>query len=354
MKKSLSVIILLFIVNFLFSQTGGKTVYNFLNLINSGRTAGMGGKIISIYDDDINMSANNPALLNLEMTNKLSVNYIGYFAGIKSGYSAYAFELKKFGVFSAGIQYLNYGKFIGADEVGYKTGEFNASEYAFNLIWSKKLTEKIKAGVNMKPVISQFERYKSFGIAFDLGAVYHTENDFAAGLVGKNIGTQIKPYYEGHYEPLPFDLQLGISKKLAHAPFRLNITAHHLYKWDLTYDLPQNNTSSIFDDNGNSGGGKKLENALDNSLRHLIVGVEFIPLKSFYLNLGYNHQLRKELSIIDKSGVVGFSFGFGLKLKKFTLNYARTKYHLAGSSNQFSLTFNLKEFKKLLRNKEIE
>ncbi|MFN5885727.1 MAG: hypothetical protein ACK445_10335, partial [Bacteroidota bacterium] len=42
------------------------------------------------------------------------------------------------------------------------------------------------------------------------------------------LGTQIKTYRAGNNETLPFNLQVGVSKKFAHAPFRFSLVAHNL------------------------------------------------------------------------------------------------------------------------------
>ena len=347
--------IILFLIVFIplsaFSQAKTNTVFQFLKLSNSPRIEGSGGENISLYNDDLTMALNNPALLNSSMTKKVSVNYAGYFKEIKSGATGFAYEHEKYGIFAIGINYFSYGKFAGFDETGVSTGEFKASDYAFNLLYAKDLFKNFRAGINFKNIISQYEIYKSYGIAFDLGLNYRTENDFSFALCGKNIGTQIKPYYKGHYEKLPFDLQAGVSKKLAHAPFTLSITAHNLHKPNLSYDLPYGNDITIFDTGTEKENGKFI-NFLDNSLRHIVLGVEFSPIKSFYFNLGYNHKMKKEMTIYNKSGIIGISWGFGLKLKKFQIAYSRSKYHFAGGVNNFSITLNLDKLKGISKENE--
>jgi len=330
-----------------FSQIGGNGVYDFLNLTNSARIAALGGTNISIYDDDLNFARENPALLNDSMNNRLVLNYVNYFAGVNYGYAGYAQEFKKFGTVSVGIQYINYGNFIAADETGTITGDFGASDYALNIIWAKDIYKNVRAGIDLKPVYSHLETYNSFGIAADIGITYYkSETNFAASLVFKNIGTQIKPYYKGHYEPVSFDIQAGISKKLEHAPFRVNVTAHHLYKWNLRYDVPEDVTQISFAQEPDTAKGEVLYNILDNAARHLIVGIELIPLKSFYASIGYNHQRHQEMKLIDKSGFTGFSWGFGIKLKKMGFSFGRASYHLAGGSNHFSVYFDISKFEK--------
>ena len=61
------------------------------------------------------------------------------------------------------------------------------------------------------------------------------------------------------------------------------------------------------------------------------------------IRAGYNYQRRQELKFDDKASVVGFSAGFGIKIKRFRLDYGISRFHLAGSSNLFSLAINLNE-----------
>ncbi|HEX3009536.1 MAG TPA: hypothetical protein VHO90_18170, partial [Bacteroidales bacterium] len=63
----------------------------------------------------------------------------------------------------------------------------------------------------------------------------------------------------------------------------------------------------------------------------------------FYVRAGYNYQRRKEMTIASKTGMVGFSFGFGIKISRFNIEYGRAAYHLAGASNHFSIGLNLDE-----------
>ena len=64
--------------------------------------------------------------------------------------------------------------------------------------------------------------------------------------------------------------------------------------------------------------------------------------------MGYNHQRRQELKLKEdsKSGMVGFSFGFGIKIKKFQFDFARSIYSLAGASNHIGITTKLSDFVK--------
>ena len=222
----------------LLGQIGGTHTYDFLNLINSARVASFGGDVIAINDSDYNLTYHNPALLNPSMDQDMVLNYVNYFTDVNYGYASYASKISNYGIFSGGIEYINYGKFIAADEKGIVTGEFKAAEYAINLIYSKAIDSSFRVGVNVKPIISTLEKYTSYGIAADFGVVYNKPGSlFAAALVVKNLGTQLKAYTDTR-ESLPFNIQLGVSQKLKHAPFLFTVTFDHLETWDLTYDKP--------------------------------------------------------------------------------------------------------------------
>ena len=64
------------------AQIGGTHTYDFLNLIHSGRVSSLGGDVIAINDNDINLSYHNPALLTPEMNQDLVLNYVNYFTDI--------------------------------------------------------------------------------------------------------------------------------------------------------------------------------------------------------------------------------------------------------------------------------
>jgi hypothetical protein len=346
MRKGLFKIILpvlLLLPAFVQAQEGGDAVYEFLNLTNSARVGALGGNQVGMVDTDLSFSYHNPAALTDTVSGYVTLNYVPYFANINYGYAAYARTFEKVGTFSAGVHYINYGTFDRADEFGDINGTFTAGEYAILLTYSRQLSKRFNAGITMKPVISSFEQYHSFGLAFDVGFMYSSKNKlFNAGIVLKNFGSQITTYNETN-EPLPTDLQIGMSFKLAHAPFRFSLTAQDLLNFDLTYTLPdeENNDPIEFEDNS-PGFGDKL-------MRHMVFGFEFAPSKNFFVSGGYNHRRRKELVVDSKASTVGFSWGFGFRVYKFRFAYGSARYHIAGSSNHFSISTNLSSFSKKQR-----
>lgn len=324
------------------AQKRGETTYSFLGLTNSARVAALGGEVVSLRDDDINLVFHNPALLSPGMHNHLTLNYVNYFAGVNFGYASYSQHREGLGSFAAGMHYINYGTFDQTDELGEVLGTFRASEYALNLVYSRSIIDTfLTAGINLKPIFSSLEQYSSLGIALDAGITYHNPNTLTTvGFVAKNMGVQFTSY-SGTREKIPFELQAGITQGLAHAPFRFNITCQNLERWDLTYELPESNDfNSLGEETKKSG----FDVFGDKLMRHMVFGVEFLLGENFHVDLGYNYKRRKEMKVTARPGLVGFSFGFGLRISKFHIAYGRSTYHLAGGTNHFSLTTNLSDF----------
>jgi long-subunit fatty acid transport protein len=345
MKHKYIFLFLLFSTSQLFAQFGGETTYDFLNLTSSARVNALGGNQVGMNDSsEISFSFYNPAMLRPSMHKGLSVNYIDYVSDINIGYAAYAHHIKGFGMLGVGMQYSNYGKFEEALETGEKTGKiFRAADYAFNLIYSRNITDKISVGLDVKPIYSVLESYSSFGIAADLGISYiDSSGNFSCGLVAKNMGRQLTTYQnnDNAREPLPFDLQAGFAQRLAHAPFQFNVTLQHLQNWNLTdkttwdYDHKDEDEFPV----------GKSDDVVKQFMRHVILGVEFIPTDNFLIGLGYNFQRRWELSYSENPGAVGLSGGFTVKVSKFRISYAIASYHLSSTSNTFSISTNLSEF----------
>jgi len=360
-KLIILIVLLIFVYPMAFSQVGGESTYEFLNLTNSARMAALGGNQVALYDStDLNVSYNNPSLLMPGMKNMLAINYVNYFAGVNYGYAAYSFGTPLPGSFAVGMHYINYGEFLEALPSGLKTGAtFNAAEYALNIIWSNELNWKYKEkdssllassngavrvlnqkrltyGINLKPILSSFESYQSIGIAADLGISYFSKNQLTVtSIVARNIGTQISTYYEGaERESIPFDLQFGVSQKLQHAPIRFAATMQHLQKWNLAKPEEDKTGGTVV---------YKEDKFTKKFMRHLILGVELLPSPNFTIRAGYNYQLRQALGMKERMSTAGLAWGFGFKISRFHFNYGSTRYHLGGSSNIISVALNLSQ-----------
>lgn len=328
---------LLFVSVYSYGQIGGKSTYQFLNLVTSPRQAALGGKTITIYDDDVNQANFNPAVINDEMHNHLALNYGSYYGEVTYGNASYAYTYDKhLNTFHAAVNYVNYGSFEGYDENGQATTSFTGSEIALSVGYAYNIPfTTIYLGPNAKLISSTLERYNSLGGAIDLGGVFIDErNDVNWALVIKNIGTQFTAYDEVR-EKLPLEIIAGVSQELEHVPLRWHLTLENLQQWNIAFANPERATTAI-----DGTVTEEKVTFVNNALRHVIVGVELFPKKAFNLRLGYNFRRGEELKIVDQRNFSGASLGFGLRFNKLKFNYSYSRYTLAGNSSLFGLTIN--------------
>ena len=324
---------------------GGNNVYEFLNLAPSARATALGGHHIAVRDDDLALAYTNPGLLNVRNHGQLSFNHSFLFEGISHGYFGYGHYLSGAELMvHGGVQYVNYGDFILTDEFQQELGSFRPRELALTLGASRELYERLSVGANVKYISSQFEAYESTGISADAAAVFHdTTRNFTITLLAKNIGTQLTTYRPGNEEELPFELQLGLSKRLRYLPFRFEVVYRYLNRFNILYDDPnQEEDINLFDPNAVATGPSDF----DIFLRHFVFSGEFLfgKRENLRLRFGYNHLRQQELAVTNYRSLGGFSFGFGLKIKQFQLDYGHGIQHFAGNVNHLTLSTRLSEF----------
>ena len=338
-KKIFTTLMLLFCA-VSFSQIGGKSVYQFLSLVTSPRQAALGGKVLTIYDEDVNQIHFNPATINPEMDNHLALNYGSYFGDVTYGTASYAYTYDRHvQTFSAGINYVNYGKLEGYDENGIKTSDFTGSEIALTFGYGYNIPfTDFHIGANAKLISSTLESYNSFGAAVDFGALFIDEkNDVNWALVVRNIGTQITTF-AGTQEKLPLEILVGVSQEVENVPIRWHLTLENLQQWKIGFSNPNRAVGSI-------DGAAKEEKVgfLNNALRHVVIGAELFPTKGFNLRFGYNFRRAEELRIEEQRNFSGISLGLGLKMNKLKFNYSYSRYTLAGNTSLFGLTINFSD-----------
>ena len=321
-----------------FSQIGGQAVYQFLNLAQSPRQAALGGKTVTVVDYDVNQAFYNPATINADMHNRLSVNYGSYFGEVSYGTAAYAYTYDRhLQTFHAGISYINYGSFEGRDELGNLTSDFTGSEaalsfgYAYNLPWTD-----MYIGANAKLISSTLESYNSWGAAVDLGFLYvDYDNDINYGLSVRNLGFQLKPY-ENTNEKLPLAIDAGISQLMENVPIRWHVTFENLQQWNIAFSNPNRAQSNL---DGTST--EEKVSFFNNALRHIILGAELFPQKGFNIRLGYNFRRSEELRILEQRHFSGISVGVGIRFGKIKFDYSYSRYTVAANTSLFGLMIDL-------------
>ena len=337
-------VVLLLSFNAVIAQVnGGQYAFEYLRLSNAPHVSALGGISVADPDNDIAFALQNPAMMRPGMHNELQLVYNNFYAGINILNLQYGYYAPKINTsFFFGVQYLNYGSFQETNTVGNVTGDFHAVDYALTLGASRSYLEHWRYGADLKWANSSLYQFKAAAALIDVGVNYYdTASLIDIGIAAKNMGVMIKKYTPGNpSEPVPFDLQLGISKKFKHLPLRLIATVQHLYEWDIRYanpaDLAGTNTLGTTDTVSDKGShfGDKL-------FRHFIFGAELTLAKRITITASYNDLQRKELALQTMPGLAGFAFGAGINLNKFQVHFTRTYYYVSGPYNEFSLTMNL-------------
>ena len=218
--KAIFIFLLLF-PSFAFAQTiGGNAAYNFLKLPASPIVTAAGGVNISYAAHDVSLSANNPALLNPLLHSQLNASFNAFIGGIRTSSLTGAFYSGKLNTtFGGHIYFVDYGSIAATDAAGNVSGEFHPREYVAQFSAAKKYLERWTYGGTVKFIASSYGQYLSTAIAVDIGLLYtDSVRSFTAGLAAKNMGAQLKTF-TGTAEDLPFDLEMGITKRLSRAPF---------------------------------------------------------------------------------------------------------------------------------------
>jgi hypothetical protein len=322
--------------------TGGQYAFEYLRMSNSPHVSALGGISVANPDDDISLALQNPSMMRPGLHNELQLNYNWYYAGIAVSNLAYGYNIPKLNTaFFFGLQYLNYGTIDNTDPVGNVNGTFHPVDYSMSLGASRKYLNHWRYGADIKYAHSSLYLGSAAAAMVDVGINYYdTSSMWDVGAVAKNMGVMVKKYTAGNNEPIPFDLQLGVSKRFKHLPLRLFATLHHLYEWDIRYANPDDlNTvnalgqSDTIKDKGSHFG--------DKLFRHFIFGGELTFAKRVSLTVSYNDLQRRELVVSTKPGLAGFGFGVGIYLNKFQIHYGLTYYHVAGPYNELGITMAL-------------
>ena len=306
-------IICFFILSIFTANSFSQNTYEFLRVDMSARAAALGGAFVSNHDDP-NIIFYNPAGINLLSKNPISFSFVKHLLDINLASLSYSTEFEDIGRFGGAVNYINYGTFTEADEVGNRGGEFGAGEVAFVLGYANSLDENFNYGANVKFIYSSIADRSSTGLGFDAGLNYFIpEDDFCVGFAVMNMGTQLSYYYEVK-EKLPLDIAIGVSKKLEHLPLRLSLDFH------------------------------KLNEDRDDFIQRFkafSVGAEFTLSKVLRLRFGYNNERRSDLKIGTSAGIAGFNAGLGAVISNYTFDYGFSSMGVIGALHRVAVSTTL-------------
>ena len=314
MRRSLLAVIFLLSALLSYGQES-QTAYNFLRLPVSAHVAALGGENISLIGDDATLIFHNPALINDVSDRTININFMTYMQGAKTASASFIHAAGGRGTWGITAQYMDYGSMKETTADNQQLGTFSARDIVLGGTFAYTLTNTVSGGVTTKVISSHIAGYSSLAVGVDLGANYFNEDlDLSISAVARNLGGQVKAY-DDEFERIPFDLQLGATKRIGQSPLRFSATLNRLTDWSEGFS------------------------------RHLTIGADILLGENIYVAAGYNFRRASEMKISDGDGSsahgAGFSLGAGLSLDRFKLHVAYGKYHVSASSILINISYAL-------------
>ena len=178
-----------------------------------------------------------------------------------------------------------------------------------------QLARNLVGGITAKAVMAYIGKNNSMGFGVDLGLnYYHPDREWSVSAVARNLGGQLKAFEED-YDPMPFDLQLGVSKTFKGLPVRLSATFVDLTHYNYPF------------------------------IQHLCLGADVLLSSQIWIGAGYNFRSNKEMNIVTNDGesshAAGLTLGAGINLERFKLNLSYSKQHVSAHSLNVNVAFTL-------------
>ncbi len=331
MRNKLFICFLFFGALSAFAQNGDEA-FSYLRFPFSARVGALGGHSVALVERDPSLIFHNPALLGAEMDKMVNLNYMNYISDINVGSALFTKAAGEHAAWGVGASFISYGNIKEVLPENVVLGDLAAKDIGVQGFYARDLNERWRGGLSMKFLYSAFADYTSIGLCFDAGlSYYHSEKGFSAAITLKNIGAQLKPYNDDR-QKMPWDIQLGVTKKMNHAPIRLSVTAMYLNRWK--FDVIDKTDVEQKED----GFAKTL-------FKHLVLGVDFVPSDNFWVGIGYNPKVHSDMKLQGGNGFAGFSGGAGVKIKMFDVGVSVAKYHPSALSMMVSVSTSFADFK---------
>lgn len=309
--KAITTVLLICSSSICFSQS----VYNFLNLPFNAKSA-MSSSNSNLFYRDNDAFVTNPAYLNFANDGNFGVSYLSFFSGVNAGSSYYIKNFDSIGKIGFSAFYVNYGDFVGSDNLGNKTSTFGAYDLSLAASYSYEVLDSVFIGATTKFISSKLESYSSNGLALDLGTYYVISSEqIVIGTTLRQIGTQMKSYRIS--ESLPFSWNLGFSKTLARLPLTFGAEFTGINNWMKYHDKLLN----YFTFSGKLRANKYIT----------IFGSS---------NLGQ----RNELEAKGGFDLTGINMGGVINWNQYEISYSYSNYGVIGGVQRIDFGFNLDSF----------
>jgi hypothetical protein len=304
------------------NSNAGTSAFTFLRIGTGAKSQAMGGAFVGLADDASAIYYNPAGLtvadgedqgydelldkpINITPKNNFTASYINYLLDFQYGFLGYVRDIDSTTAAGISVAYQNYGTFNRLDAEGNKSGTFGASDLAFGLTYSKRLSPRFTAGLTGKFIYEKLEDYTANGLAADLGIMYliNPNGSTRVGLAFTNLGAQLSGLTKQHKDQLPSKVSAGISHHLVGVPI--------LFSGEV---------------------GKPFDNDF-----YLSAGGEVTSLKPFFLRFGWTTQGKDYKTGGNNEFLAGFAGGFGLLYKNYQIDYSYSSYSDLGSVHRITM-----------------
>ncbi len=275
---------------------------SFLKLTPGARAVGLGDAFTGAADD-LSALHFNPAGLAQLSSREAGFTHAELFQGARFNALSYAHPSGR-GTWAAGLLHLAQDGIEGRDSNRNPTGSFGASDTAVQLGYSRGIGGRsVMAGLSVKYIESRLADASARTVAFDLGYLQRVSGPLSLGAAVLNLGPGMR--YLDETQSLPLSVAFGAGLRLIGA---MLLTADYRQR-------PETGKSSIS------------------------VGTEYTVFSSLALRGGYLSRMQSPSAGGGSAlGTQGLGMGFGVKMRRGSLDYSFSPYGELGHAQRISLS----------------
>lgn len=309
------------------------------------RTAGLGGRLTADLSADLHAAAFNPAFLQCDDVGRVAIDYVNYFGTTTIGAVNGVLSADGRKTIAVGARFSTFGQLTELDAAGLPTGgQYSAGDVVVqsSVAWAFDAgrDHRITAGASLWAGTRSLSRDVAVLAGLDLaarGVMASKQFAWGAALTGAGRTWGLG----GGGQPtggMPLNVQLGLAKSFANAPFTLHLEASQLQTWDLA---PPGTYDDVIDPLSGEASPAMAFPFGDALMRHLTIGTELKLSDALAFQFGYDYRRRQELRAGDRPGTNGLALGIHFNVKKYHVRVARNTYHFAGASTHLSVSVDL-------------
>lgn len=243
----------------------------------------------------------NPAGLDVSSRSEVMFSYMSYIADVNVTYLAAGAHFGELGSFGFSFKTVDFGEIpVTTNEAPDGTGaSYSPSFFIGGLTYSKVITDRVAAGINLKLVHEGIQNTSANGFALDFGVQYRFPQNLSLGVAVKNIGSNMS--YSGQ------DLESKTSipnanpgtKTASYSPVTEEFQIPSYFELSMAYDYRFDEMNNLL-----VGTAFRQNNASEDQLQ---LGLEYSFMNRFYARGGYDFRLEN-----TSESIYGITLGAGI------------------------------------------